>query len=82
MGYNIERINTMPRTANYSTSAEAEWDAGNDSVIEEYTLRFERDFAKVLADTKRDDIGGLIVYVHGNTEVAVCDYENFCGWVL
>jgi hypothetical protein len=82
MSYNIDAINTMSKAVDYSETAEAEYEAGNDDVESEYTARFEREFVKQLGQTTSDDIGGLVVYLRGKKEVAVYDYENFCGWVL
>jgi len=80
--YNIEAINTMQTVANYCTEAVEEYEQGLGDGIEKYTARFEAEFAHTLEDCSSDDIGGLIVYLRGTKEVAVYDYENFCGWVL
>ena len=80
--YNIEAINTMQTVANYCDEAVAEYEQGLGDGIEKYTLQFERDFADTLEGCSSDDIGGLIVYLRASKEVAVYDYENFCGWVL
>jgi hypothetical protein len=80
--YDIECINTMTKTVDYCTEAVAEYEAGMGDRIEEYTDRWEAEFADTLENCTTDDIGGLIVYLRGRKEVAVYDYENFCGWVL
>jgi hypothetical protein len=71
--HNISWINDTAHTVDYSEQAVAEYDEGLGSRIEEYTLRFEREFNV----SEGDDIGGLIVY----SDDCVYDYENFCGWV-
>jgi hypothetical protein len=80
--YNIEAINTMQTVANYCTEAVEEYEQGLGDGIEKYTARWEAEFADTLENCSADDIGGLIVYLRGNKEVAVYDYENFCGWIL
>ena len=80
--YAIEFINTTQANVNYSVEAEAAYNAGNDNVINEYTLRFEQDCAEVLRGCDSDDIGGLIVYTNAGDVRAVYDYENFCGWTV
>jgi len=82
MSYDIECINTMPRAADYSAAAIAEYQAGLGNGIDKYTRQFEAEHADKLTGSKGDDIGGLIVYVRADTVVAVYDYENFCGWFL
>ena len=78
MAYDIEFINDMAYTVDYSETALAEYDAGNEDVGDEYTLRFEREYGV----SNGDDIGGLVVYTVGDTVRAVYDYENFVGWVV
>jgi Mg2+/Co2+ transporter CorC len=73
MQHDIEWINTTEPTVDYSAQAVAEYDLGQGSRIDEYTLRFEQEFNV----SEGDDIGGLIVY----SDSCVYDYENFCGWV-
>jgi len=80
--YKIEAINTMQTVVNYCAEAVAEYEAGLGDGIEKYTDRWEAEFADTLENCTTDDIGGLIVYLRGNKEVAVYDYENFCGWIL
>lgn len=82
MSYDIECINTMPRAVDYSAAAVAEYEAGMGNGIDKYTSKFETEHAATLAETKSDDIGGLIVYLRADTVVAVYDYENFCGWII
>lgn len=79
--YNIEWINNTASTVDYSLQALAEYDAGQGDRIDDYTLRFEREFADLLRGCDSDDIGGLIVYVNAGEVRAVYDYENFCGWI-
>jgi Mg2+/Co2+ transporter CorC len=69
----IEWINDTASTVDYSEQAVAEYEQGQGDRIEEYTQRFEREFAV----SEGEDIGGLIVY----SDSCVYDYENFCGWV-
>jgi len=80
--YDIDCINTMTRTVDYSAEAVAEYEQGLGDGIEKYTDRFEAEYADVLKGTTHDDIGGLIVYLRESKPVVVYDYENFCGWVL
>jgi hypothetical protein len=74
MSYDIEFVNEMTPTVDYSEQAVAEYKAGMGDRIEEYTARFESEYSV----SGGEDIGGLIVYNEGT---AVYDYENFCGWV-
>jgi hypothetical protein len=80
--YDIEVINTLARTVDYSTKAVAEYEAGLGDRIEEYTDTFEIDYITGMGVDASDDIGGLIVYLKEGKVFAVYDYENFCGWVL
>lgn len=82
MAYDIEFINTTAYTVDYSETALAEYEAGNDNVGDEYTLRFEREFADNMRGCDSDDIGGLVVYTRAGEVCAVYDYENFAGWVV
>ena len=82
MSYDIECINTMPRSADYSAAAIAEYEQGLGDGIDKYTSQFETEHAATLAAAASDDIGGLIVYTKADRVVAVYDYENFCGWIL
>jgi hypothetical protein len=74
MSYDIEFINEVEATVDYSAEAVAEYKQGLGDRIEEYTARFEREYSV----SGGEDIGGLIVYRGGR---AVYDYENFVGWV-
>jgi len=72
MQHNIDWINTMQPTVDYSIAAIAEYKAGLGDGVEKYTALFERHFAVAGGE----DIGGLIVY----SDSCVYDYENFVGW--
>jgi Mg2+/Co2+ transporter CorC len=74
MSYDIEFINEVEATVDYSEQAVAEYEQGMGDRIEYYTERFESEYSV----SEGEDIGGLIVYAEGR---AVYDYENFCGWV-
>ena len=80
--YDIDVINTLARTVDYSAEAVAEYEQGLGDGIEKYTDRFEAEYAESLKGTTTDDIGGLIVYLRESVPVMVYDYENFCAWDL
>ena len=80
--YDIDVINTLERTVDYSAEAVAEYEQGLGDRIEEYTDTFELDYISGRGAYDSDDIGGLIVYLKEGKVFAVYDYENFCGWVL
>ena len=80
--YDIEVINTMTKTVDYSAEAVREYEQGLGDRIEEYTDTFEIDYITGQDIDDSDDIGGLIVYLKEGKVFAVYDYENFCGWVL
>ena len=71
-------INNAKHTHNYEAEALDKYDEGDDSVVEKYTRRFEKE-TKL---SKGHDIGGLIVYFRANTLVAFYDYERFVGAVF
>ena len=80
--YDIEVINTLARTVDYSAEAVREYEAGLGDRIEEYTDTFEIDYITGMDVDASDDNGGLIVYLKEGKVFAVYHYENFCGWVL
>ena len=80
--YDIDCINTMTRTVDYSAEAIREYEQGMGDRVAEYTDRFEIDYITGQDIDDSDDIGGLIVYLKDGREFAVYDYENFCGWIL
>jgi len=80
--YDIDVINTLARTVDYSAEAVAEYEQGLGDGIEKYTDAFEVDYITGQDIDDSDDIGGLIVYLKEGKVFAVYDYENFCGWVL
>jgi hypothetical protein len=68
----IEFINEIKPTVDYSIDAIRDFQGGDKDVIFSYTSRFEKQFDTGMGE----DIGGIIVY-----ENHVYDYENFQGWV-
>jgi len=80
--YDIEVINTLARTVDYSAEAVREYEAGLGDRIEEYTDTFEIDYITGMDVDASDDIGGLIVYLKEGKVFAVYVYEYFCGCVL
>lgn len=83
--YDIKFINSTEPVVDYSENANTDLQASvleYSQIIDRYTALFESQFAELINSSRREDIGGLIVYSRAGEVSAVYDYENFYGWVV
>lgn len=74
-----DAINNTVNTHDYTTRYEA--DEEDEVVCDHFTAVFEAD-TSVLERSIAHDVGGIIIYMQGDTLVAYYDYENMCGTVF
>ena len=76
------QINSADYTINYEAEALASFEESGDDLMEVLEERADAFIAEATGFTAREDLGGLTVYLKGDSLVAFYDYEQFKGSVF